>query len=158
MTRAPKPPESHAVTVALAVLILVVGGGFAYWNHARLSTPAPPVAATASPPQSRAPASAEARVQDEAAACAEKAPGPDTYVRTVDPGEDVTAEDTGGTWQWNYGKHECMSAVQYAISQAVPFGGDCVTVAYASGNPGYDVDSDPAPPLADVIASAGPGC
>jgi hypothetical protein len=49
MTRTPKPPENHAVTVALAALILVTGGGFAYWNHSRLSAPPPPVAATASP-------------------------------------------------------------------------------------------------------------
>lgn len=51
-----------------------------------------------------------------------------------------------------------MSAVLYAISQAMPFEGDCVTVAYASSNPGYNLDADPAPPLNDVIASAGPGC
>jgi hypothetical protein len=117
---------------------------------------APPAAAPAT--TSAAQAQAQAKVQAEAAACAEKTPGPDTYVRTVDPGEDTTAEDTGGNYQWNYGKGECMSAVQYALSQAVPFGGDCVTVAYASDNPGYDTGSDPAPPLSHVIAQAGPGC
>lgn len=67
-----------------------------------LSAPAPARAATTvSPVQAKASGSAETRLKDEAAACAEKTPGPGTYVRTVTAGEDTTAEDTSGTWQWN---------------------------------------------------------
>ena len=36
--------------------------------------------------------------------------------------------------------------------------GECTTIALASDNPGYDVNAVPAPPLKDVIESAGPGC
>jgi hypothetical protein len=35
--------------------------------------------------------------------------------------------------------------------------GECATIALASSNPGYDVNAVPAPPLKDVIESAGPG-
>jgi hypothetical protein len=36
--------------------------------------------------------------------------------------------------------------------------GECTTIALASDNPGYDVNAVPAPPLRDVIESAGPCC
>jgi len=161
--KAPAAPKAGAKPSAkgcgcLAALLGAVGlaAWFLVSAYGGSGDGAPSAAAPAT--TSAAQAKAQARTQAAAAACAEKAPGPDTYVRTVDPGEGTVAEDTGGAWQWNYGKGQCMSAVQYALSQAVPFGGDCVTVAYAKDNPGYDTGSDPAPPLNDVIASAGPGC
>lgn len=161
--QAPAPKDKNRLTGkgwgCLTLVILVPAALITWWLTSSGGGGSPGTTpATVSLAQASASASANASVQAAAAACAEKAPGPDVYVRTVDPGEGTEAEDTGGAWQWNYGKDVCMSAEQYALSQAVPFGGDCVTVAYASSNPGYDVDSDPAPPLSDVIAQAGPGC
>jgi hypothetical protein len=153
--------RAGCLVVALAVIGCIVWLGWSIYGSSGSGTPAAAPAAapaTTSAAQAKAQAKALAKVQAEAAACAEKTSGRDVYVRTVDPGEDTETDDTGGDWQWNYGKSVCMSAVQYALSQVVPFGGDCVTVAYASDNPGYDTDSDPAPPLNDVIAEAGPGC
>ena len=154
MTRAPKPPENHALTVALAVLILVAGGGFAWWNHARLSSPPRPVAATASPVPSRAPASAKAK----------PAPSPsctltvsfDYIVRDDDPGASVLASDIGNVDYDYHGK--CVPALSSFAATAGQAPGECTTIALASDNPGYNVGAVPAPPLRDVIESAGPGC
>jgi len=149
MTRTPKPPENHAVTVALAALILVTGGGFAYWNHSRLSAPPPPVAATASPVQSRAPARAKA------------APSPsctrtttfDYIERTTEPGLQPQADEIGNT---DYS--DCTDSLAGFAAEAGQADGECTTIALASSNPGYDADAVPAPPLRGVIESAGPGC
>jgi hypothetical protein len=56
----------------------------------------------------------------------------------------------------NFG--DCKSSLDDFAATAPTGKDDCATVALASGNPGYDVNADPAPRLKHVIESAGPGC
>jgi hypothetical protein len=50
---------------------------------------------------------------------------------------------------------DSLATFQQTAGQAP---GECTTIAFASDNPGYDVNAIPAQPLKDVIESAGPGC
>jgi hypothetical protein len=77
----------------------------------------------------------------------------DYIVRDADPGASTLAQEIGNcnvaTGQ------DSLAGFQQTAGQA---SGECTTIALASDNPGYDVNADPAPPLKDVIESAGPGC
>lgn len=53
----------------------------------------------------------------------------------------------------------CTRTSYDEVSQTSPLGdGYCTQVAYASDNPGYNVDATPAPPLRDVFIEVGAGC
>ena len=60
------------------------------------------------------------------------------------------------------GLYDFSGATQFKLPVAAGYvgqaSGECTTIALASSNPGYDVNQVPAPPLRDVIESAGPGC
>jgi hypothetical protein len=77
----------------------------------------------------------------------------DYIVRDAVPGASTIAQEIGNcnvaTGQ------DSLADFQQTAGQA---SGECTTIARASDNPGYDVNADPAPPLKDVIESAGPGC
>ena len=73
--------------------------------------------------------------------------------RDADPGAQTLAQLLGNcdlaTGQ------DTLADFQQTAGEAT---GECTTIALASDNPGYDVNTVPAPPLKDVIESAGPGC
>lgn len=77
----------------------------------------------------------------------------DYIERDDDPGASVMASEIGNT---DYAS--CTSTLASFASEAGQAPGECTTIALASSNPGYDVNAVPAPPLKDVIMSAGPGC
>jgi hypothetical protein len=76
------------------------------------------------------------------------------YIERDDlPGAQILAEEIGNcdlaTGQ------DSLASFQQTAGQGA---GECTTIALASDNPGYNVNAIPAPPLKDVIESAGPGC
>lgn len=129
---------------ALVVLIAVLadnGGG---------SPAAAPAVAAASPS-----AASSAAVN----ACYARKPAyGDLVVRDSDPGASVMAQEVGGAYAWDHVTGKCLDAVSWLAATAGQGPGECTTIAKASDNPGYDVNEVPAPPLKDVIESAGPGC
>jgi hypothetical protein len=80
-------------------------------------------------------------------------PAFDYIERDVDP-EARTLADEIGNCDLATGQ-DSLATFQQIAGQAP---GECTTIALASDNPGYDVNAIPAPPLKDVIESAGPGC
>lgn len=77
----------------------------------------------------------------------------DYIVRDSDPGASVTAGEIG-----NVDFANCTDSLSDFAATAGQASGECTTIALASKNPGYNVNAVPAPPLKDVIQSAGPGC
>jgi hypothetical protein len=76
--------------------------------------------------------------------------------RTVWPPLQPQADEIGNT---DYTDHAaCADSLSTFASEAGQADGECTTIALASDNPGYNVNATPAPPLKDVIESAGPGC
>lgn len=103
------------------------------------------------PPPAAAPASAAAKPSASASCNLKDTP---TYiVRDDDPGASVIASDVG-----NADFASCTTTLAGFAAEAGQASGECTTIALASSNPGYDVSAVPAPPLKDVIESAGPGC
>jgi len=78
---------------------------------------------------------------------------PAYIIRDSDPGASIMADEIGATDEEN-----CTSSLADFAATAGQASGECTTIALASSNPGYDVNQVPAPPLRDVIESAGPGC
>jgi len=107
---------------------------------------APPATLAATPPATTT-AAASASVKG----CT--SPTFDYIERDVDPEAQTLAQEIGNcdlaTGQ------DSLATFQQTAGQAP---GECTTIALASDNPGYDVNAVPAPPLKDVIESAGPGC
>jgi hypothetical protein len=112
-------------------------------------------------PSASSPAAAPPSPAHAAVAKAKAAPSPackltttfDYIERDDDPGASVMADEIGNT---DYS--DCKSSLADFAATAGQASGECTTIALASSNPGYDVNEVPAPPLKDVIASAGPGC
>lgn len=77
----------------------------------------------------------------------------DYIERDSDPGASVMADEIG-----NVDYSNCTDSLTDFAATAGQADGECTTIALASENPGYNVDQVPAPPLKDVIESAGPGC
>jgi hypothetical protein len=93
-----------------------------------------------------------------AAACfARPAASGDILVRLKTP-LDVTAEELGGGWAWNYRTNTCMTSTDMTIATARLDQGYCTQVALVSDNPGYNPEAKPAARLKKVIASAGGPC
>jgi uncharacterized lipoprotein YbaY len=96
-----------------------------------------------------------------ASQAAKAAPSPACTLKTTfsyierddDPGASVMANEIG-----NVDLADCASSLAGFQAVAGQAQGECATIALASSNPGYNVNEIPAPPLKDVIASAGPGC
>ena len=123
---------------------------------AATSITAPTAVPTAAPPA--APTTARATP---ATAAAKAAPSPactlkttyDYIERDALPGASAEATEVG-----NVDLVSCSDTLATFRQQARQADGECTTIALASKNPGYNVDAIPAPPLKDVIMSAGPGC
>jgi hypothetical protein len=77
----------------------------------------------------------------------------DYIVRDNLPGASVQASEIG-----NVDLANCAPALSDFAATAGQASGECTTIALASDNPGYNVNEVPAPPLKEVIESAGPGC
>lgn len=77
----------------------------------------------------------------------------DYIERDDDPGAPALAGEIG-----NVDLANCTPSLSDFVAEAGQSPGECTTIALASDNPGYDVNATPAPPLKDVIMSAGPGC
>jgi hypothetical protein len=77
----------------------------------------------------------------------------DYIVRDDDPAASIQASEIGNT---DYAS--CSDSLSTFRAEAGQAPGECTTIALASKNKGYNVDAVPAPPLRDVIESAGPGC
>jgi len=78
---------------------------------------------------------------------------PAYIIRDDDPGASIMADEIGATDEEN-----CTSSLAGFAATAGQAPGECSTIALASDNPGYNVNAVPAPPLKNVIESAGPGC
>lgn len=124
-----------AVAVLIAVLV----------SSNSSSSSAPPAAQTQAAPASgsAAPPSASCKLKTTF----------DYIVRDDLPGASVQAQEIG-----NVDLANCTSSLADFAATAGQADGECTTIALASKNPGYDVNAVPAPPLKDVIESAGPGC
>lgn len=92
------------------------------------------------------------------AACRARKQTGEIYVRTVDPGATTQAQELGGEWNWDYTTGTCLDSLDFTLASAGTASGECTTVGYVSGNPGYDVNAAPAPALKGVAGEAGPGC
>jgi hypothetical protein len=77
----------------------------------------------------------------------------DLIERDDDPGAQILAAEIGEVDLEN-----CVTTLSEFQQTAGQGAGECTTIAWASDNPGYDVNKIPAAPLKDVIESAGPGC
>jgi hypothetical protein len=99
-----------------------------------------------------APASAPAAAAAASASCKLKTTF-DYLERTTEPGLQPQASEIG-----NADYAACADSLATFRQEAGQADGECTMIAKASDNPGYDVNADPAPPLKDVIMSAGPGC
>jgi len=77
----------------------------------------------------------------------------DLIVRDDDPQASIIASEIGEADLGN-----CTTTLSSFAETAGQAEGECTTIAWARDNPGYDVDTVPAPPLKHVIESAGPGC
>jgi len=77
----------------------------------------------------------------------------DYIVRYVDQGQPASAATIGNV---NYST--CSSTLSTFQQEYGNTPGECVQIAKASDNPGYDVNATPAPPLTDVIQQVGPTC
>jgi hypothetical protein len=131
------PVLAAALAAASAVVLAACGTGAA--SSTASSSPADaPAAAAAAPSPS--------------ASCALKTTF-DYIERDNDPGASVLADEIGDVDLEN-----CTPALQDFTAEAGQAPGECTSIAKASDNPGYNVNATPAPPLKDVIESAGPGC
>ena len=79
--------------------------------------------------------------------------GPDLLVRYVVPGIHPSAQTLGSEDIVN-----CQPTITMLQKTSPTRPGYCTQVAYASDNPGYDLNADPAPPLKHMIAAFGGGC
>jgi hypothetical protein len=145
--------------LAAAAAALALGAWYLVSPHGGGSAPPAAAPATTSAAQAKAKASAAARASAAESACyARTAASGDIYVRTVISGLATEAQELGGGYAWDHATGQCLNSVDYTIASAADGPGDCTTVGYKADNPGYDVNEVPAPPLRDVIESAGPGC
>lgn len=106
-----------------------------------------------SPTATASPAAVHSAATAPSPSCTLKAGGPDYIVRDDLPGASVMATEVG-----NVDFADCTNGLTDFAATAGQAPGECTTIALASSNPGYNVNAVPAPPLKDVLQSAGPGC
>ncbi len=105
-----------------------------------------------SSPAPASPASSPAAAAKPSASC--KLTTTFDYIeRTTEPGLQAQADEIG-----NADYAACADSLSTFRQEAGQADGECTTIAKASDNPGYNPDAVPAPPLKNVIMSAGPGC
>jgi hypothetical protein len=89
---------------------------------------------------------------DTTAGC-ELAPGPQYLVRSVFPATPAVVTVVGDA-----DRVDCQPVLDTFTEGVGQEPGECTTLALASDNPGYDLNTPNPPPLTNVIHSAGPGC
>ncbi len=109
--------------------------------------------ASSSAPAAAAPATATHGARPSASASCTLTTSFDYIERTTQPGIPASADEIGNT---DYSA--CADSLTTFAAEAGQADGECMTIARASDNPGYDVNAVPAPPLKRVAESAGPGC
>jgi hypothetical protein len=124
------------------------------------STTATPPAATqdptsVAPPAAPTPAAPDPASSPQAQCAAKPSTSGEIIARSVTPDGSAMASQLGGGYVWDFGAGECVTAVEYVLRGNTNLPGFCTQVAYASTNPGYDDNAVPAPPLKDVVATAG---
>ncbi len=91
-----------------------------------------------------------------AAACFARPPTQgDIIVREKDPTLPYTAMQLGGGFAYNHNSDQCQSSVDFSLDTISDQPGFCAQVALASDNPGYNIETRPAPQLEKVLASKG---
>jgi hypothetical protein len=73
-----------------------------------------------------------------------------------DPGIADSAQELGGQWRIVAGR--CVDSMDWVIATSPTGPGDCTEVKWASSQPDYNTNADPAPPLKDVVEEVGPAC
>lgn len=140
--------RNHIAAAALAAAALAL---------VTACTSSPSATATATATKAKAPHAAshraKARPKAHASPACKRSLLPTYIVRDDDPGASALAGEIGATDEEN-----CTSSLADFASTAGQAQGECTTIALASDNPGYNVNQVPAPPLKNVIESAGPGC
>jgi hypothetical protein len=99
-----------------------------------------------------------------ASPAASRKPNPSASAKECDPGPDIivwyrvpTINDSAQRLG-SRGGADCSSTFD-SIRTTSPTGdGYCTEAAWASDNPGYNADADPAAPLQHVVVSVGPAC
>ena len=135
-----------------ASCVVVAGAGIAACSSNNSASSTTSTLATGlAPPRSTTPTTATRGVTTTTGCALETSF--DYLVRTVEPGLQASVQQLGNV---NLAKcSDFLSTFQQTAGQAA---GECTTVAKASDNPGYERNASPAPPLKNVIESAGPGC
>ncbi|MGI5136624.1 hypothetical protein [Streptomyces sp. CA-106110] len=80
-------------------------------------------------------------------------PTRDIIVWTKTPGVPDSAQELG-----NYNLATCESTFQWLQKTSPTEAGNCTEAAWASDNPGYNTDAEPAPRPKKVQVSIGPAC
>lgn len=140
--------RNHIAAAALAAAALALAAAV---------TACGPSSSSAAAPKPKAPHAAshraKARPKAHASPACKRTTTFDYIIRTVWPPLAPSADEIGNT---DYAT--CTSSLGDFDATAGQAAGECTTIALASDNPGYNVNAAPAPPLNDVIESAGPGC
>lgn len=120
--------------IGLALLLTIVGCSPSSPKAASVAAPAPTPTQTATGAHCTSPA------------------GPDVIVWQLQPGAPAYAQLLGSRTV------TCQSVEDFMRQVTPTQAGNCVLIALASTNPGYDVDAEPAPKPRRVIARIGPSC
>lgn len=110
----------------------------------RSAVSSPTAAHSSSPGTTRAKPSASAK------SCP---PTRDVLVWTKFDGVPAAAAELG-----NYNAATCEPMFNWLTETSPTNAGDCTEAAWASDNPGYNVDADPAPKLKHIQLEIGPAC
>ncbi|MGI5136619.1 MULTISPECIES: hypothetical protein [unclassified Streptomyces] len=143
-------------TVLPIVAILLTAACGASANHTgpapshSSSGPAAKKKHSAAAPAKHKPSSAKPKPSQSSKTCS---PTRDIIVWTKTPGLPDSAQELG-----NYNLETCESTFQW-LKHASPTGpGYCTEAAWASDNPNYNVDAEPAKRLKKVQVTIGPAC
>jgi hypothetical protein len=133
--------RSTTATIATAALLALAGCS---------SNTIPTSSATTQPATSATATTPQATPSPKPTSCP---PTRDVIVWMRIPGSPNAAELHG-----NYFQRTCQTTFEWVKETSGTDTGDCTEAAWASDNPGYNVDATPAPRLKKVQVSVGPGC
>ncbi|MFE3522235.1 hypothetical protein ACFXOD_11675 [Streptomyces sp. NPDC059161] len=114
--------------------------------------PIPAFPASRSPAASSSGAAGVAKAKPSASS-KECPPTRDIIVWVKVPDVPASAQELG-----NYNAATCESTFTWLEQTSPKEAGDCLEAAWASDNPGYNVDAEPAPRLKKVQVAVGPAC
>lgn len=91
-----------------------------------------------------------------ASACEGRPQTPQVLVWYRDPGVPDSAQELGGEWSMVAGK--CVDSMDWVMATSPKGPEYCTEVEWASSQPEYNTNADPAPPLKDVVEEVGGAC